>query len=244
MEFIELLEKITEYIPAQYAAVLNFLEIAIPLLFTAAAVATCFFGHKLHKLWAAFFFFVTAFFLVFAGLSLLPEIPVWIIDILSIAAGVAAAVYSHKLFKVQLFIVNTVLSYIFISDILILFVSRWIALILSLICGIIVGIAATKYKYIFILVTTSLTGASLTIGALFDALMWDNNILKITMTVILSILGLLVQFYFERKELKETGHRLFEKVNKVHNTVKKAKNKIKDKNQAYKDKKSDGSHTG
>lgn len=237
MEFVELLEKIAQYVPSQYTGVANFLEIALPVLFISAAAATCFFGHKLHKIWTGFLFFCISVFVFFVIGALIPKAPAWPFLTIGIIAGIAAAIYSHRLFKVQLFIVNMIMSYIFVSDFLVLFLPKDFALLISFICGIAVGILATRYKYIFLLITTSVTGASMTISTLFQVISYSNNVLKIVLIILLSAAGLLVQFYFERKELKETGHKLLERVDKVHKTAKKAQLKIQSKKQELKIKK-------
>ena len=56
LEFLELLKVIQESIPPDYAWVSQAISDIFPWLVLGMALLLCFFGHKVHQLWAEFLF--------------------------------------------------------------------------------------------------------------------------------------------------------------------------------------------
>ena len=206
MEFYELLEEITEAVPAGYENIAALLTAALPWVMGICALATCFFGHKVHKIWNAFFFFwigfLTPVFVI--GLLASPE-GFWmeLVILLGVVTGGVCAFFSKKLLKLQLFVTTFFLAFAALPSYL-LFLGEIGSVAVGFLGAVAAGVLSMKYKYIMTLVTTSFTGASL-----FFVPVQAKTALSDGAAAILSLLlgaaGLAVQIFIERKELQESG---------------------------------------
>ena len=202
MEFLELLKVIQESIPPDYAWVSQAISDIFPWLVLGMALLLCFFGHKVHQLWAEFLFcgigilvgIITGAFLVGA----FSELSTWVL-LPPLLLGMLGAIFAKRLHKLQLFFVNAALVYAALPSVL----SRWLpetaSVLIGLVVAVIVGILAAKYKYIVTIITTSVSGA-LTAGPMILELVKVNSFsLLLALEGVLIAAGLTVQFLTERR---------------------------------------------
>lgn len=220
MEFYELLEKIIDAAPAGYENIVALLRSALPWVMEICALATCFFGHKVHKIWNAFFFFWIGFLVPVFVIGLLTSPKGTGMDILilfGVVTGGLCAYFSKKLFKLQLFVTTFFLVFAALPTYL-SFLGDAVSTLIGFVGGIVVGIISTKYKYIMTIVTTAFTGASL-----FFVPIQAKTLLSDGWVVVFSLLlgaaGLAAQIYTERKELKESGEGLVKGWKKIRKTL-------------------------
>ncbi len=216
MEFYELIEKIINAIPDGYENISAAAEAALPWILGFCSAATCFFGHKVHKIWNAFFFFWIGFLVpVFIiGLIFRPA-GFWmnVLIIFGIICGGACAFYSKRLFKLQLFVTTFLMVFATLPSYL-TFLGNTASVAVGFIAALAAGILSTKYKYIITIITTSFSGAFMLFGV-FDANTPLNHTAASVLSVICGIIGIAVQCFVERKELKETWESLKEKKEKI-----------------------------
>lgn len=226
MEFYELIEKIIGLIPGQFENLRHNAEVILPWILIICTAATCFFGHKVHKIWNAFLFFWIGFFVPMLIIEALfsPEgVIFWICAILSAGVGTCCAVYSKYIHKVELFITTFFLVLISVPAYM-SFLGDAGSMIIAFILAVVSGILSIKYKFIVLIITTSFTGSFM----LFDIIEEKSGIQHIyimIMATLVAFAGLAVQCYVEREELKETYEHLKERKNQM----KSAADKIKDK---------------
>lgn len=216
MEFYELLEKIIGAIPPGYENVRFAAESALPWILGFCSAATCLFGHKVHKIWNAFFFFWIGFlFPVFIiGLIFEPAgSRMSALIIFGIICGIICAFYSKKLFKAQLFITTFIMVFAVLPSYL-TFLGSAGSVAVGFIAALAAGILSTKYKYIVTIITTSFSGAFMLFGV-FEANLGLAHSAASVLSVITGIIGLAVQCCVERKELKETWETIKEKKEKI-----------------------------
>ena len=203
MEFYEFFEKIVSYIPADFAQVRRGAEAVLPWLYALFTGATCFLGHFMHKVWNGFFFFGLGFivplFLLFALLKPTGAV-FWVLVVLCVAVGVACAYYSGKLFRARLFLVTLVMMFISTADVVDA-LGNGVAILLGLAVGIASALLSIKYKYMTVIVTTAFTGASLFFGMIGGHFDWPHALTAV-LAALLGVLGLGVQCFVEREELK------------------------------------------
>lgn len=191
MEAINLLENIAINNSNEYAELTNFILSITPYLLLVFSFLTCFLGYKLRRLWVGLGFAVAGFLI---GCSILPQINIGISILIGIVLAVLTIVFSLQLYKLQLFLINFVSSYIFFSKIICTFLPNLACILISLAIAIFIGLLALKYMYIVTIITTSISGAFIMLKQLFDLLDFKYNIFYYILLVILSILGMLVQF--------------------------------------------------
>lgn len=157
----------------------------------------------------AFFFFWIGFlvpvFLI--GLIFKPN-GAWmnVLIILGVICGGLCAYYSKRLFKLQLFITTFFMVFATLPS-YIDFISNIGAVIIGFAVALIAGILSTKYKYIVTIITTSYSGAFMLFGV-FEANAGLGHTAASVLSVITGTIGLGVQCYVEREELKETYERI------------------------------------
>lgn len=225
MEFYELIEKIISAVPADYESVKIALENSLPWILGIFSAATCFFGHTVHKIWNYFFFFWIGFLVpVFViGLIFDPS-GGWMnaLIVLGILCGGLCAFYSKKLFKLQLFVTSFLMVFISLPSYL-SFIGETVANITGFAVAVVSGILSTKYKYMMTIATTAFSG-SFMLFSVFEANLGLPRTAATVFAVIIGIIGLGVQCFVERKELKET----IEEFKKKKDDLKKLKSNIKD----------------
>ena len=226
MEFYELLEKIINAIPSGYENIRYAAEAALPWILGICSAATCLFGHKIHKIWNAFFFFWIGFLVpVFIIGLLFKTTGFWMnaLIVVGIICGAACAFYSKKLFKLQLFITTFIMVFTTLPSYL-TFLGSAASVAVGALAALAAGILSTKYKYIITIITTSFSGSFMLFGV-FEANVGLSHTAASALSVIAGIIGLGIQCYIERKELKETWEKLKEKKEKVKNFSISAKEK-------------------
>lgn len=203
MEFLELLKVIQESIPPDYAWVSRAISDIFPWLVLGMALLLCFFGHKVHQLWAEFLFggigvlagVVTGAFLLMA----FPALNTWVALTPPFILGVLGVIFAKRLHKLQLFFVNAALVYAALPGVL----SRWLpdeaALLVGLIAAIAVGLLAAKYKYIVTIITTSVSGALTAVPMVLEIIGVNSFPLLLALEGLLIAAGLTVQFLTERR---------------------------------------------
>lgn len=203
MEFLELLKVIQESISPDYAWVSRAITDIFPWLVLGMALLLCFFGHKVHQLWAEFLFcgigilagVVTGAFLLMA----FPALNTWIALTPPIILGVLGAIFAKRLHKLQLFFVNATLVYAALPGIL----ARWLpdgaSVLIGLGIAVLVGFLAAKYKYIVTIITTSVSGALTAAPMILEFLRLNSFPALLALEGVLAAAGLTVQFLTERR---------------------------------------------
>lgn len=205
-----------EYIPESYTNLRNFMNAFLPIFLCICTSATCLFGHKIHSIWKAFTYFMIGFFLPMFILELLFEptgIIFWILAIICFAIAIICAVYLRKIHKAELFVTTFFTVYISLPA-YIAFLGKGSSIITALIVAIIAAILSIKYKYLTVIVTTSFTGSFMFFSILESKLMISHTLVTV-LALIFAFIGLAVQCYVEKDELKETVKKINEKKEKL-----------------------------
>lgn len=227
MEFYELIEKIISYIPEGFESQKQAAEIILPWILGFCTAATCLFGHTVHKIWNAFFFFWIGFLVPMFLIEFVfaPEGTVfWILAVVCAALGVICAVYSKKLFRIQLFITTLIMVFISVPAYL-SFLGEAGSVLAGFLIAVIAAILSIKYKYIMLIITTSFSGSFMLFN-IIEKHFGFGHTLSTVFAVIFAFIGLAVQCYVERKELKETYEHLKEQRKKIKSRSKKNKTSI------------------
>lgn len=228
MEFYELIEEIIGFIPEQFENLRHYAEIVLPWILIICTAATCLFGHKVHKIWNAFLFFWLGFFIPMFIIEALFEptgVLFWICAVLSAGVGAFCAVYSKNIHRVKLFVTTFFLVLVSVPS-YVSFLDDFGSIVFAFILAIAAGILSIKYKYIVVIITTSFSGSFM----LFNIIESKTNFTHIPITIfsiIFALIGLAVQCYVEREELKETYEHLKERKKQIKSAPDKIKNKIK-----------------
>lgn len=220
MEFYEFFEKICGFIPDQYKAIQMTAEAALPWLFGIFALATCFCGHFMHKVWNACLFFVLGFFVPLFILFVIfqPEgILFTVFEILCLILGIVCAYYAQRLHRIRVAVTTFLMVYIAAPSFF-EFLGRGMSVFVGFLLAIILAFVSVKYKYLTVIVTTSFTGAML---------FWDmaaaktgmSHVVVMLLTVLAGTAGLVTQCYIEREELKKS----LTEVKEVHRKAKEYK---------------------
>jgi len=228
MEFYELLEKIAECIPAGYEELERNFTAFLSVFFAVSAAATCFFGHFVHKIWNAFFFFFIGFLASYftAAILLKPSGAwIWVLIIICSVIGAICAFYSKNLHKARLFVTTFLLVFASLPSFL-SFLGKTASVAAGFAAAIASGILSTKYKYIVTIVTTAFSGSFILLNIIEKPLHMSDSLSSV-MAVLLAIAGIAVQCFVEREELKETYESLKEKGQKI-----KSKAELKSKNKS------------
>lgn len=204
MEFLELIETALGYAPQEYDSVVASFKTLLPWLVLAVTLLTCFFGHKIHKLWLAFLFFCIGFVAgAFVGILFPAGTAIEPFIMLGLILGVLAAYYSGKLRRLQLFVLNAFFVFATMPGVLSGLIPPVQALLLSAVAAIVVGILAAKYQHLVTTITTALS-SGLSAGPMLLALgQYTNEVLSLALGAALGIAGLLFQLLPEWKEWRE-----------------------------------------
>lgn len=201
MEFLELLQSAQEFIPPEYTSVSQAIDGAYPYFYLAISAIICFFGLKVHHIWLSFFFFMVGFLTGCFSCLFFPQTwSIYIFIAFGLVLGVLLARCTHKLYKLQLFILNAYLVFSALPRLLEVFFTPETALALGGIAAILAGILAVKLKYILVIVTTATMGATRVIAALLYVLGVENQVLALGATILLAALGMCLQFLLHRRE--------------------------------------------
>lgn len=196
MEFLELIEAAMEFAPPQYSNITDMVLMAAPFLLLIVSAATCFFGLKIHKLWIVFMFFSMGFWLgaLVTGL-LAPSLSIYISIGIGLALGIGCALAASRLRRVQVFILNSVMAYSFISSLIFRFTDKaLICALLALAAAILAGALAVHFMHPITILSTSLLGAQNLAAAIPLLGLAYSNIISGGVFVVLSVMGIAVQF--------------------------------------------------
>ena len=216
MEFYELLEKMIDAIPPGYDSIRIAAEAALPWILGFCSAATCLFGHKIHKIWNAFFFFWIGFLVPVFVLGLLFDpkgLGMNILIVFGAVCGCLCAYFSRHLLKLQLFATAFFMVFAALPSYL-AFLGKAASVAVGFAAAVTAGILSTKYKYIVTIVTTSFSGAFILFGVL-EANAGLTHFAASVFSVLAGAAGLTFQCFVERKELKETWENLKAKKEKI-----------------------------
>ena len=204
MEFLELIETMLGYAPQEYASVTASFEAVFPWLVLAVTLLTCFFGHKIHKLWLAFLFFCIGFFTgAFVGVLFPQDAPIEPFIMLGLILGVLAAYYSGHLRRLQLFVLNAFFVFAALPDLLSALMPAAPAILVSIAAAIAVGLLAARYQHMVTTITTALSSGLNAGPMLLDALHATNDVLALVLGTALGMGGLIFQLLPEWREWRE-----------------------------------------
>ena len=208
MEIVDVIETIRKYIPSEYSGLAEGISYVMPIIFLICALITVFAGYKFHKFWARLTMAVVSFIIVALCSAFFPNININIFIILAFIIAILVAYFSKYLYKVQVYIINFLPTYIFLPDILNKVIPNGYSILISLILAIIVGIYAIKYKYIITIITTSTTGSIFLFNQIFSLLNIDKSSYIIAFYILVTILtslGIFFQFKFAKH--KDTSNK-------------------------------------
>ncbi len=219
MEIVDVIETVKKYIPSEYYGLSECIAYAIPIIFFICALITVFAGYRFHKFWARLTMTVVSFIIVALTSAFFPNININIFIILAFIIAILVAYFSKHLYKVQVFIINFLTTYIFLPNILSKLIPYEYSILISLVLAIIVGIYSIKYKYIVTIITTSITGSMLVFNQIFVLLNLDKNshiIVFYILVTILALLGGAFQFKFSgHNDISKKNIRSYKKMIKI-----------------------------
>lgn len=125
----------------------------------------------------------------------------WLMIVLSIAIGVAAAILSYVLFRLGLFLFVAVSGFFVVGSMLGTFMQEeqfWIMFGIALAAGVLAGIGAFIFSRQIIIVVTALGGGWLAAEALLAGILYEAGTLPVwllwTVSVVFMLLGCWIQF--------------------------------------------------
>lgn len=142
---------------------------------------TCFFGYKFSKTLLAILGFIIGYKFAMASL---PSyiIESWMITTCSIIIGIILGFISYKLYLIGIFILCGVSAYMLSQF---MGVDQSSRIIIGVISGILAGILGIKFTKPLIIISTSLSGATLLLKNLFTVLNFDNNYIYMIIYIII-----------------------------------------------------------
>ena len=222
MEFIELIEAVKEAIPPEGAGAAAALGAALPWLTLLATLLTCFFGHKLHRIWLQFVLFCIGFVLGLVVSAFFPqEVSFTYFIVLGVVLGGLGVYCTRWIHKAQLFLMNAFFVYAALPELLEKFLPGGLSVFIGLAAAVIVGILAVRYKFLVTMITTAVTGASSAVHQIFHLLNWNEGAFLWGMMILLAAAGLLVQYLVEKEEIMEARNRIADKSKHVREKLSK-----------------------
>lgn len=154
------------------------------------AIITCFWGYKLNKGLIAIFGLILGFAL---GIEYLPNLinDQTIVYVVSAVIGIAVGFISYNLYLVGIFFLCGVAAFVLCEN---LGLAENLQTIIGLVAGIIAGILGVKFTRPIMIISTSLSGASVLTDTAFQILNFQNNTLTFIISIVLAVLGMIYQF--------------------------------------------------
>ncbi len=154
------------------------------------AIITCFWGYKLNKGLIAIFGLILGFAL---GIEYLPNLinDQTIVYVVSAVIGIAVGFISYNLYLVGIFFLCGVAAFVLCEN---LGLAENLQTIIGLVAGIIAGILGVKFTRPIMIISTSLSGASVLTDTAFQILNFQNNTLAFIISIVLAVLGMIYQF--------------------------------------------------
>ena len=178
---------------------------ALLIIYAIFALANCFFGYRLKRVWITLVGFLIGFFLgLIPSLILIDSEAVVIIALaIAIVAGVLIALVAYRFYKVGIFVWVAFMTFPVVSS---MFAGKlqFLGVILGIAAGIIVGILSLKYLRAVCIISTSVNGgilAAQNILALFN--IFQIGII-LAVGAVLAVLGMLLQFHLTKPDDDET----------------------------------------
>ena len=235
MQFYGLFEKIINYIPDSFTIVREYIYIALPFVLMACALFTAFFGLKCAGLWCAATFFgigtsLTAYYILPAVNY--NDVMFWIMGGVCLLVGILCAYFSKYLFRAQLVVSNFALVYASLPA-FIVFLGDIPSKIVSAIVAGAMAFLNIKYKYLFVLLTTSFSGSFI-----FWEVIENRYNIKYTFVyaIIMGVLAFAFQCYMNRKQIKDTYKDVKKKYKKTKDEGEKIITKLEDEFEKEKEK--------
>ena len=214
MQFYGLFEKIINYIPDSFTIVREYIYIALPFVLMACALFTAFFAYYI-----------------------LPavnynDVVFWIMGGVCLLVGILCAYFSKYLFRAQLVVSNFALVYASLPA-FIVFLGDIPSKIVSAIVAGAMAFLNIKYKYLFILLTTSFSGSFI-----FWEVIENRYNIKYTFVyaIIMGVLAFAFQCYMNRKQIKDTYKDVKKKYKKTKDEGEKIITKLEDEFEKEKEK--------
>lgn len=208
MEFIDLMREILSYLPPESASFVNMVNGIFPWIVLTISLLVCLFGYKIHHIWSGFVFFLIGFLLGAVLGTLLPNVDVRIILAISLGLGFLGILLTHKLIKIQIFLINFLLVYSVSPDLLSKIIPANYSLLVGLILSILVGLIAVKYKYIVTIITTAYAGATSAAPIILSLITQIPASSKTLLIIVMIVLGVSVQFYTKHLSSKKKHKKL------------------------------------
>ena len=154
------------------------------------AIITCFWGYKLNKGLIAIFGLILGFAL---GIEYLPNFidDQTIVYVVSAVIGIAVGFISYNLYLVGIFFLCGVAAFVLCEN---LGLAENLQTIIGLVVGIIAGILGVKFTRPIMIISTSLSGASVLTDTAFQILNFQNNTLAFILSIVLAVLVMIYQF--------------------------------------------------
>ena len=160
------------------------------------ALITCFWGYKLNKGLIAIFGLILGFTI---GTEYLPNLinDQTVVYMVSAVIGIAVGLISYNLYLVGIFFLCGIAAFVLCEN---LGLAENIQTIIGLVAGIIAGILGVKFTRPLMIISTSLSGASVLTNTAFQLLNFQNNTLIFILSIVLAILGMIYQFNQKESE--------------------------------------------
>lgn len=173
---------------------LSEISLVLSLLF---ALASCFLGYKLLKLWIALFSLFGGFLLGFGTSSLFTgQIVVCIIS--GLVVGIILVALSFTIYLFGVFLLCSGVSYLCLATLLT--PTLWWSYGICGLGAVAIGIIAVFIVRPIVIVTTAIQGGLTAVSILFQLFQVDHAVLSFLLGLLLGILGMVVQFRTDSKQ--------------------------------------------
>lgn len=172
-------------------------NIIIFIISVIFALATCFFGYKLLKLWSVLIGFVIGLALGGSLANYFSGGRIWITIVVAVIVALILGVLAFFLYRVGVFILVGIETFAVAANIL---TSIWttgkpgVIYIISAIIGIIIGLLAMKFIKPFVIIITGLSGGASVASALIRFIVISNNLIILIVFLAIAVAGMAVQF--------------------------------------------------
>ena len=208
MEFVAVLEEVQPYLSVDNVMAGG----AFAFFVLAFALLSCFLGYRLHYVLIVLSFSVIGYFLgsVFGVFFTESSLHIYVYIFISVAIGVLAGVFSHKLHGVFLLLFNAAFCFVAVFNLLTDTVPVTTGMAAGLVSGIILGCLSVRLPYIVTAAITSFGGAVISISLILNFYEIENPYLELGLTVIFFAAGFTVQTIVEAvKRRKEKADEEF-----------------------------------
>ena len=215
-----MIEAVKAAIPPEGAWAAEAIGAVLPWLTLLATLLTCFFGHKLHRIWLQFVLFCIGFVLGLVVSVFFPqEVSFAYFVVLGVLLGAFGVYCTRWINKAQLFLLNAFFVYAALPELLEKFLPGGLSVFIGLGAAVVVGILAVRYKFLVTIITTAVAGASAAVHQIFHFLNWDQGVFLWGAIILLAAAGLLVQYLVEKDEIMKARNRVAAKTKRVRDKL-------------------------